>query len=80
MIDPGFISSRLLPSKDRPYSEGCPQPRGTFASAYVAHKTGKTGDRVVVRTAGGSLRISLAADGEAFMEGAAVRVFDGVIR
>ncbi|KAF5416528.1 MAG: hypothetical protein C5S49_04685 [Candidatus Methanogaster sp.] len=63
------ISSRLLPSTDRPYSEGCPQPRGTFASAYAAHRIGKIGDRVVVRTAGGSLCISVAADGEAFMAG-----------
>jgi len=52
---------------------------GAVASAYVAHRIGKTGDRVVVHTAGGSLRISLAADGEAFMEGAAVRVFDGTV-
>ncbi|RLG30867.1 diaminopimelate epimerase [Methanosarcinales archaeon] len=52
---------------------------GAVASAYVAHRSGKTGDRVVVHTVGGSLRISLAADGEAFMEGAAVRVFDGTV-
>ncbi|MBA1343658.1 MAG: Diaminopimelate epimerase [ANME-2 cluster archaeon] len=52
---------------------------GAVASAYVAHRIGKTGDRVVVHTAGGSLRISLAADGEAFMAGGAVRVFDGTV-
>ncbi|MHC1575578.1 MAG: diaminopimelate epimerase [Candidatus Methanogasteraceae archaeon] len=52
---------------------------GAVASAYVAHRIGKTGDRVVVHTAGGSLRISLAANGEMFMEGTAVRVFDGTV-
>jgi diaminopimelate epimerase len=52
---------------------------GAVASAYVAHRIGKTDDWVVVHTAGGSLRISLAADGEAFMAGTAVRVFDGTI-
>jgi diaminopimelate epimerase len=49
---------------------------GAVASAYVAHRIGKTGDRVVVHTAGGCLRISFAADGEA---GTAVRVFDGTV-
>ena len=52
---------------------------GAVASAYISHRTGKTGDRVVVHTVGGCLRISLAADGEAFMEGTAVRVFDGTV-
>jgi hypothetical protein len=33
-----------------------------------AHGIGKTGDRVVVHTAGGCLRISFAVDGKAFME------------
>jgi diaminopimelate epimerase len=53
---------------------------GAVASVYISHRIGKTGDRVVVHTAGGCLRISFAADGEAFMEGTAVRVFDGTIR
>ena len=52
---------------------------GAVASAYVAHRIGKTRDRVVVHTAGGSLRISFVADGEAFMAGTAVRVFDGTV-
>jgi diaminopimelate epimerase len=52
---------------------------GAVASAYVAHRIGKTGDRVVVHTAGGCLRISLASDREAFMEGTAVRVYDGTV-
>ncbi|MEA1870440.1 MAG: diaminopimelate epimerase [Euryarchaeota archaeon] len=52
---------------------------GAVASAYVAHRTGKTGDRVVVHTAGGCLRISFADDGEAFMAGGAVRVYEGVV-
>ena len=53
---------------------------GAVASAYVARRLGRTGDRVVVRTAGGSLCISFAADGVAFMAGGAVRVYDGVIK
>ena len=52
---------------------------GAVASAYISHRIGKTGDRVVVHTAGGCLRISFAADGEAFMEGTAVRVYGGVV-
>ena len=52
---------------------------GAVASAYIAYRIGKTGDWVVVHTAGGSLRISLSADGEAFMAGGAVRVYDGLI-
>jgi len=52
---------------------------GAVASAYISHRIGKTGDRVVVHTIGGCLRISFAADGEAFMEGAAVRVYDGTV-
>ena len=51
---------------------------GAVASAYVAHRLGLTGDRVVVRTAGGDLRISIE-EGVAFMEGGAVRVYDGVV-
>jgi len=51
---------------------------GAVASVYISHRIRKTGDRVVVHT-GGSLRISLAADGEAFMAGTAVRVFDGAV-
>jgi len=52
---------------------------GAVASAYVARRRGLTGDRVVVRTAGGDLRISFAADGVAFMAGGAVRVFEGAV-
>ena len=52
---------------------------GAVASAYVTHRLGKTGDRVVVRTAGGVLRVLLGADGVAFMEGGAARVYEGVI-
>ncbi|MEA1908636.1 MAG: diaminopimelate epimerase [Euryarchaeota archaeon] len=53
---------------------------GAVASAYVARRLGRTGDRVVVRTAGGSLCISFAADGVAFMAGGAVRVYEGVVK
>ncbi len=53
---------------------------GAVASAYVAHRIGDAGDRAVVHTVRGSLRTSLAANGEAFMEGAAVRVCKGRIR
>ena len=75
------ISSRPLPIADRPGGEGCPRPLGTgaVASAYVARRRGLTGDRVVVRTAGGDLRISFAADGVAFMAGGAVRVYEGTV-
>ena len=52
---------------------------GAVASVYISHRIRKTGDRVVVHTAGGCLRISLAADGEAFMAGRAVRVYDGTV-
>lgn len=52
---------------------------GAVASAYVAHRLGKTGDRVVVHTAGGCLRVLLGADGVAFMEGGAVRVYEGTV-
>ncbi len=53
---------------------------GAVASAYVARRLGRTGDRVVVRTSGGSLRISFAADGVVFMAGGAVRVYEGVVK
>ena len=43
------------------------------------HRLGKTSDRVIVHTAGGSLRISFEAGGEAFMAGAAVRVYEGTV-
>ena len=52
---------------------------GAVASVYVAHRLGKTGDRVAVHTAGGCLRVILDADGVAFMEGGAVRVYDGTV-
>ncbi len=53
---------------------------GAVASAYVARRLGLTGDQVVVRTAGGSLRISFTADGVAFMAGGAVRVYEGFVK
>jgi len=52
---------------------------GAVASAYISHRIGKTGDRVVVHTAGGCLRVLLGADGVAFMEGGAVRVYEGAV-
>ncbi len=51
---------------------------GSVACAAVAHRLGKTGNRVKVNTKGGELRITLAKDG-AYMEGTAVRVFEGII-
>lgn len=51
---------------------------GAVACAAIAHRLGKTGNRVKVNTKGGELRITLAKDG-AFMEGTAERVFDGII-
>ncbi len=53
---------------------------GAVASAYVTRRLGRTGDQVVVRTAGGSLRISFAADDVAFMAGGAVRVYEGMVK
>lgn len=50
---------------------------GAVASAAAAHKLGKTGNEVRVKTNGGELRIIL--DGEAYMEGTAERVFEGTI-
>lgn len=52
---------------------------GAVASAYIAYRLGKTGDQVTVRTAGGELHISIEGD-RAFMEGTAVRVYDGMIK
>ncbi len=52
---------------------------GAVASAYVARRLGRTGDQAVVRTTGGSLCISFAADGVAFMAGGAVRVYVGMV-
>lgn len=51
---------------------------GSVACAAVAHRLGKTGSKVRVNTKGGELVVSLK-DGTAFMEGAAERVFDGLI-
>ena len=51
---------------------------GSTASAAVAYKTGKTGNRVDVNTAGGPLVIYLEGD-EAWMEGPAATVFTGRI-
>ncbi|MEA1905577.1 MAG: diaminopimelate epimerase [Euryarchaeota archaeon] len=53
---------------------------GAVASAYVTRRLGRTDDQVAVRTAGGSLHISFAPDGVAFMAGGAVRVYDGAIK
>jgi diaminopimelate epimerase len=51
---------------------------GSVACAAVAHRLGRTGSRVRVNTKGGELVITLT-DEAAFMEGAAERVFDGII-
>ena len=51
---------------------------GSVACAAVAHKLGKTGDRVKVNTKGGELVITIKDDA-AFMEGQAERVFEGTI-
>ncbi|MDO9096786.1 MAG: diaminopimelate epimerase [Candidatus Methanoperedens sp.] len=51
---------------------------GAVACAAIAHRLGKTGNRVKVNTKGGELRITLAKEG-AFMEGTAERVFEGII-
>ncbi len=51
---------------------------GTVACAAVAHRLGKTSDKVKVNTKGGELRITLT-DEEALMEGQAERVFEGSI-
>ncbi|MFZ2410898.1 MAG: diaminopimelate epimerase [Candidatus Methanoperedens sp.] len=51
---------------------------GAVACAAIAHRLGKTGNKVKVNTKGGELRIILAHDG-AFMEGTAERVFEGMI-
>lgn len=51
---------------------------GSVASAVVAHRLGKTGNRVKVNTRGGELVITIKDDA-AFMEGRAERVFDGTI-
>ncbi len=51
---------------------------GSVACAAVAHRLGKTKSPVKVNTKGGDLTISITG-GTAFMEGPAVRVFDGII-
>lgn len=51
---------------------------GSVASAAVAHRLGKTGEKVKVNTKGGELRITLTKK-DAFMEGTAERVFEGTI-
>ncbi len=51
---------------------------GSVACAVVAHRLGKTGNRVKVNTKGGELVITIKDD-TAFMEGRAERVFDGTI-
>ena len=51
---------------------------GSVAAAAIAHKLGKTGNRIKVNTKGGELVITIK-DGTAFMEGQAERVFDGMI-
>lgn len=50
---------------------------GAVACAAVAHRLGRTGNKVRVNTKGGELRITL--NEEAFMEGSAERVFEGNI-
>ncbi len=52
---------------------------GSVASAAVARRLGLTGSSVKVNTKGGELTVSLAGE-TAFMEGTAVRVFDGTIK
>jgi len=52
---------------------------GSVASAFISHRLGRTGDRVTVHTTGGDLRVTIAEDGVAFMEGTAVRVYDGTV-
>lgn len=51
---------------------------GSTASAAIAHKTGKTGDKVLVHTRGGPLTIFIS-EGSASMQGPAVTVFSGII-
>jgi diaminopimelate epimerase len=51
---------------------------GSVACAAVAHRLGKTGNKVKVNTKGGELMIYLTDDG-ALMEGPAERVFEGMI-
>ena len=51
---------------------------GSVASASVANRLKKTGDKVLVHTMGGQLRIALE-DNTAYMEGSAETVFKGEI-
>lgn len=51
---------------------------GAVAASAIAHKLGKTGEKIKVNTKGGELRITLSKD-SAFMEGSAERVFEGRI-
>lgn len=51
---------------------------GSVACAVVAHRLGKTGNRVKVNTKGGELVITIK-DNDAFMEGKAERIFEGTI-
>ncbi len=51
---------------------------GSVACAAIAHRLGKTGNKVKVNTKGGELMIYLTDDG-ALMEGPAERVFEGTI-
>ena len=51
---------------------------GSVACAAIAHRLGKTGNKVKVNTKGGELRIILTDDA-AYMEGSAQQVFEGTI-
>ncbi len=51
---------------------------GSVACAAIANRLGKTGNKVIVNTKGGELRIALSEEA-AYMEGRAEEVFEGTI-
>ncbi|HIP84701.1 MAG TPA: diaminopimelate epimerase [Methanothermococcus okinawensis] len=59
------------------YTRAC--GTGATASAVVAHKLGKTGDKVVVHLDGGDLEVEIKENG-AYLKGDAVLVYDGILR
>ncbi|MBP2132909.1 diaminopimelate epimerase [Methanomicrobium sp. W14] len=59
--------------------ETCSCGTGSTASAAIACKTGKTGNKVLVHTKGGPLTITISDDNTAKMKGPAETVFSGII-
>ena len=59
------------------YTRGC--GTGATGSAILAHKLGKTGNKVVVHLDGGDLEVEIGDNG-VYLKGDAVLVYDGILR